>query len=294
MAAAIPLLLVSGALGWLVTNGGSSADKAAAPRPASGTGAANLGDRGGLEAADGGDVTGASGGLGGSSGDLSKIERAGRIGLVVPDGEFGKSDDRVAAIASANGGFVFSSSIQGDRQGTMVLRIPARRLDAVMSELRNMATRVESESTTGNDVTAQFVDLRARERILKVRRTVLLRLQDNATNLADTLRLEDQLDAVQLKIEQIQGQVAFINNQVAQATLRVSMREQDVTSAPNPDAGKPSLGHSLHLAVRGFLSVIGFVIVGLGYLLPIGAVLALLWGAWVLARRYISRRPSSA
>jgi hypothetical protein len=237
---------------------------------------------------------GTPGGLGAPSGDLSKIERAGQIGLVVSDGDFGMANDRVAAIANANGGFVFSSSIRGDRQGTMVLRIPARRLDAVMSSLRKMATRVESESTTGNDVTAQFVDLRARERILKVRRTVMLRLQENATNLADTLRLQDQLDAVQLKIEQIQGQVAFINNQVAQATLRVSLREQDVAGTVEPDVGKPSLGHSLHLAVRGFLNIIGFVIVGLGYLLPIGALVGLVWGAWLLVRRYISRRPSSA
>jgi uncharacterized protein DUF4349 len=303
-AVVVPILLVAGTIGGIASLSNTSDDNAAGSAasasragqhaylglefgrepgtPPPGAGPSPVGGEGG------GGTLGEThtNGLGASSGDLSKIIRNGEIGVVVPNDAFGDAVDRVGRVARANGGFVLSSRIQGNQRGTLVLRIPARRFDQAIETLRRIGTAVEFETITGQDVTAQFVDLTARARILAVRKTVLIRLQADATTLEETLRLQGQLDDVQLKIEQIQGQVRFINDQVAEATLKVSLREQDA-AAPEieTDVDKPSLGHSFELGTKGFLDVIGFVIVGLGYLVPVGVVVGVMWAVWYLARR---------
>jgi uncharacterized protein DUF4349 len=280
-AVVIPILLVAGAIGGIARLSSNSENANGVAAQASGTPQEVVPGVGGV-GADGGPVPRANPS---ASGDLSKIIRNGEIGVVVANGGFGGAVDRVGRVARANGGFVLSSRIRGNRSGTLVLRIPARRFDRAIETLRGIGTDVEFETITGEDVTAQFVDLTARERILAVRKSVLIRLQADATTLEETLRLQGQLDDVQLKIEQIQGQIRFINNQVAEATLTVSLREQDAAAQTETDVDKPSLGHSFELGIKGFLNVIGFVIVGLGYLVPVGVVLGTLWAFWYIARR---------
>ena len=68
--------------------------------------------------------------------------------------------------------------------------------------------------------------------------------------------MQRQLDNVQLQIEQIQGNLNFINDQVAEATVRVDLHEQN--SAPDVESNmveNPSLGSAWDRAVQGFLNV---------------------------------------
>jgi hypothetical protein len=91
---------------------------------------------------------------------------------------------------------------------------------------------------------------------------------------------------VQLRIEQIQGQLSFIKDQVAESTLRVSVQERNApkqrtqTQVDNPD-----LGSSFDLGVQGFLRIVGAVIVGLGYLIPLTVLGMIVWFAVWFARR---------
>ena len=52
------------------------------------------------------------------------------------------------------------------------------------------------------------------------------------------------------------------------------------------DVDNPDLGSSFDLAVQGFLRIVGAVIIGLGYLIPITVLGALVWLAvWLFRRR---------
>ena len=96
--------------------------------------------------------------VGGQQQDLSKIVRDGRIGIVVPDDEFGDAVGDLTFIAEQYGGFVLSSSTNNDRSGTFVLRIPAKRFDRAVGDIRDLATRVRFQEVRGDDVTAEFID----------------------------------------------------------------------------------------------------------------------------------------
>jgi hypothetical protein len=219
--------------------------------------------------------------------DLSKIVRDGRIGIVVADDAFGDTVGELTFIAERHGGFVLSSSTDNDRSGTFVLRIPARRFDRARDDIRDLATRVRFEEVRGDDVTAEFIDSQARLRILKTRRELLFDLFQQADTTDEILGMSSQLDDVTLRIEQIQGQLRFLKDQVAESTLRVSIQEQNAPAVTGePDVDNPDLGSSFDLGVQGFLRIVGAVIVGLGYLIPITAFAAIVWMAvWFVRRR---------
>lgn len=293
IAATISLLLVAGLIGWLAT-GGTSATSAERNPFAVATGTVT--DQGGPAAGAPSPVPGVAqsgGGLGPPTpstppvGDLTKIIRDGSIAIEVPRGDFSKGFDAVTRIADANGGFVLSSQTRGQRAGALTLRIPAKRFDRAMVALRAVGV-VQAQSITGRDVTAEFVDLHARLLNLIGQRTVLRNLMSRATTIADTITVESHLQGVQLQIEQIQGQLNVIDDQVAEATVRVDLHEKATPRpSPAPSVRNPSLGRAWHRAVQGFLNVVSAVVVGLGYLVP---VLVLALAGWLLALAVRRRR----
>ena len=225
---------------------------------------------------------------GGQQQDLSKIVRDGRIGIVLPDDGFGEAVGDLTFIAEQHGGFILSSETQNDRSGTFVLRIPAQRFDRALADVRELAFRVRFQQIRGDDVTAEFIDYQARLRILQARRALLFDLFQQAGTTDEILRMSGQLDDVQLRIEQLQGQLRFINDQVSESTLRVAMQERNAPKevVPETEVDNPDLGSSFDLAVQGFLRILGAVIVGLGYLIPLTVLGALVWFAvWLLRRR---------
>ncbi|HEY6566718.1 MAG TPA: DUF4349 domain-containing protein [Actinomycetota bacterium] len=219
--------------------------------------------------------------------NLSKIVRDGRIEIVVANGEFDQNVTAVSRIAGNNGGIVLSSSTVDGRAGTFTLRIPAKRFDLTMDALRGLGT-VKLDQITGEDVTAEFIDLQARLQILTDRRDLLLELQADATTSGEILRYAGLIDNVQFEIEKIQGNLNFLKDQVAEATIKVGLREQDAPEneeeSPS-DVDKPSLSQAFDYATQGFLRVLGAVVVGLGYLIPLGVLVLLGWLVFRLVRR---------
>jgi hypothetical protein len=222
--------------------------------------------------------------------DLSKIIRDGSIAVVVADGEFPQKVTAVTRIANNNGGFVLTSSSRDGSSGTFTLRIPDHHFDRAMDQLRELGN-VKADQVTGQDVTAEYLDLRTRLDILTDRRELLRNLQADAASSSEILRFAGLIDQVQFEIEKIQGQLNFIHDQVSEATIKVSLREQDAPAEEsNSDTDNPSIGRAFDLALQGFLRVLGAVVVGLGYLIPIGVIALVGW----LVVRLVRRRDRAA
>jgi hypothetical protein len=294
---AAAFLVVAGAIGFVASGSGDDSSPASADGPQEVGGAvAGDGDAGVAPSGEepfapspipdeGGSVTPGRRGLDALQ-DLSKIIRDGRIGVVVQDGTFGEAVGDLTFIAEQHGGFILTSSTQNERSGTFVLRIPAKRFDDTVGDVRRLGT-VRFQEIKGNDVTAEFIDSQARLRILLARKALLFDLFQQADTTEEILRLAGQLDDVQLRIEQLQGQLRFLNDQVAESTLRVSIQERNAPKArTETEVDNPDLGSSFDLGVQGFLRIVGAVIIGLGYLIPITAIVAIVWiPVWFVRRR---------
>jgi uncharacterized protein DUF4349 len=222
--------------------------------------------------------------------DLSKIIRDGQIAVTIDDGTFKAKAGSVAHIAAVNGGSILSSSTEGGDSGSFTVRVPAANFDKAMVQLSQLGT-VDSSASQGQDVTAQYVDLKAHMKIYLSRRKVLFGLMDKATTIGQSLALQNQLDQVQLKIDQITGQINYINKQVAESTIKVDLHEPGAAVAESPDAiDNPSLGRAWDRAVQGILNVLAVTLIGLGYLLP----LLIVAGIVVFVGRLVRRRRAPA
>jgi hypothetical protein len=303
VAAGVPLLVVAGLVGWVASSGfpggsddaGSSggavrSEREAVGAPAEtvpGLGYESVRDAAGDTAATWSQASPAAGAAtvtdeqaNGSrsstatGGDLSKIVRTGSIAVVLENGTFDRGFARVIRIAGTNGGFVLSSTTRDqETRGTVVVRVPSKRFDTTMASLRQVGS-VASMTVQGEDVTAEYIDLQARLDILQDRRTLLRELQSQATTSAEILRLAGLIEDVQLEIERIQGRLNYLQDQVAISTIRVELREQDAPSGtdPGPTVETPSLVEAIERGWAGFVQMVSFVIVGLGYLLPVAII----------------------
>ena len=107
-----------------------------------------------------------------------------------------------------------------------------------------------------------------------------------ATTIQETITVQNRLSAVELQVEQIQGQLNFIDDQVTEATVRVEIHEKDAAPVQQTsDVENPSLGTAWDRSVQGFLNIVAAVVIGLGYLLPLGVLGLVVWLLTVVVRR---------
>jgi hypothetical protein len=253
-----------------------------------------------------GTLTGADKALPSSRGDVSGVPEIGpqivqtsSVRLSVQRGRFDETVDEARSIAAGLAGFVVSSSAsQGSAQrlvrGTLVLRIPARNYAEAMKALASLG-RVEARRENGQDVSQEYVDLRARTRQLQAVESQLLELLDRANTVGAALAVQQQLSQVQLDLEQTRGRLQYLDDQVAFSTISLDLHERvlPVTSSGGDRFG---IVDAWSKAAAGFLAVLGWTFVVLATAAPLVLILAIaLFLARVALRkrlRWPSRRPA--
>jgi len=222
-----------------------------------------------------------------SVGDLALIVKTGRLSIVVERDTFATRMQDAMDVAVSNDGYVQSTTTQGDRFGSLIIRVPSDRFETTIRELKELGTKVEGQTISGDDVTAEYVDLRARLHIAKARRVVLERLMNKAVSIEQTIRVQNALDDVQLRIEQYQGSMNVLEDKVTEATIRLQIREPGVQPLERK-VENPSIPGAFDRAVAGFFAVIAGAVIGLGYLIPVLVFGVALFFAIRFARRRLA------
>ena len=221
------------------------------------------------------------------------VVRTASLDLIVPDTE--RALDNIQAMARELGGYVVSveaHQYQKGRQATVTLRIPAETLDSALDRLRAMATTVRRESVSGQDVTDQYVDLQSRLRHLEAKEKQLLEFLDRAEDTEAVLAVYEHLSATQAEIEQVRGRMQYLENQVALATVTVSLTPDAMAQPLETGWNLPGTVRS---AVEALLNVLEFFIKALIYIviviLPALILIALpIAGIFLLVRWLVRRR----
>ena len=214
------------------------------------------------------------------------IVRNGNMSLSVKD--VVDTRDKIAQLAVRIDGYVVSSSIFGREdgmRGNISIRVPDKQFDPALVELRSLAVRVESESTTSQDVTEQYVDLGARLKVAEATESQYLALLDKAKTVEETLKIYDALSQVRREIEQIKGQMQYLERTSSMSLIAVQL--QPVATAKPLVSARWSAWETLKSAVRGIVIFgQGLVSIAIWLLifLPIwGTILGILF--WRLRRR---------
>jgi hypothetical protein len=211
-----------------------------------------------------------------------RVIKTAEIRVEVPKDEFRESVQESVNIAQRSGGFVNSTTINEDSDsGSVTIRVPSESFETALGALKEIGD-VSSETISGTDVTQEFVDLEARKRNLEAQETVLLNLMDDAKTVSATIRVQRELQPVQLEIERLQGRINYLEDQTAMSTITVSFGPAGA-AAPQP---ANAFERAWENAKDTFVAVGTALVVGAGFVIPIAILLALV----ALAVRWLRPR----
>ena len=164
----------------------------------------------------------------------AQIKRA-ELTVQLTSAQFRTGVAQATQLPGSVGGFVQSSQIGGGnpidakhnepRFAVVVMRVPAARFDDVRGRLGGLGKLV-NENISGEEVSAQLVDLQARATSLLLQEEAYKKLFNAATKIQDIITVQERLTEVRTQIEQISAQKTNLGNQVAMSTITVNLQEK--------------------------------------------------------------------
>ncbi|MXY22209.1 MAG: DUF4349 domain-containing protein [Dehalococcoidia bacterium] len=145
--------------------------------------------------------------------------------------------DDIARIADEAGGWMVSSDHSLKHAGSISIRVPATGLDSVVETLRDLATDVESETNSSQDVTDEYYDLQSRLKNQRATEEALIKLLEKAEHVQYALEVQRELTNVQENIERMLGRIKLLEETSAYSliTVRLSLAPVGMSVDAGPD-----------------------------------------------------------
>jgi len=215
----------------------------------------------------------------------NRIVRKATVDLEVGKGKLNETVSRATDVVTRHRGTYVSASTsvpdKGAAHGQVAFHVPVDAFEATLDELKGLGTYRGEQSST-EDVTGQYVDLRAQLAAWRAQERVYLRLLDRAKSISDVISVQSQLEQVQSNINRLQGQVDFIEGESSFSTIQLDLSEPGA-AAPTEPRGRFASAWSTAVAGLGVMGAAALV--ALIWALPVAALALLVWLALRGARR---------
>jgi hypothetical protein len=187
------------------------------------------------------------------------IVRNAYLDLVVRDTE--AALDEINNVVDDLGGYVVQLSVSqygGAKRGSVQLRVPAEKLDEALDAFRGLATEVQSEDVSAQDVTDEYVDLQSRLRSKEATEAKLLEFLEEAEDTEAALSVYAQLERIQTDIEVFKGRMQYLEQSAAMSSVSISLTPDEL--AQPIELGGWNLGAAWRDAVEGLDAVFRFLV----------------------------------
>lgn len=230
-----------------------------------------------------------------SSGSLAALVPPAANRMVIKDAtltlevtSLASSMSAISQMAADQGGYVLESSTNGfdDRQtASLRLAVPADKFEATLERLRQLSSRVVSEQASGQDVSADYVDLQTRLTNLEATSARVREFLAEAKTVEESLNVNAELSRLEGEIAQIKGQMTYYEGRSAYSTIGLSLTQVGADPTPEPtavwDPGK-ALSRATDNAGRlsqGLYDAFVYIVIGFAPLWAPGLifVLGLVW-----------------
>lgn len=191
-----------------------------------------------------------------------------RISLETPDIDGTLS--KIRSSAERYGGYIAGSSRSTyGMQATaeITIRVPKDVFHRAVQEIESYG-KILDESMTSEDVTEEYIDLKARLSSLEKEEERLHEILDLAGTVEEILAIERELARVRGEIESLQGRIKYLEQSVALSVITVRLVE------PPPPFTPPGInwGEILETALHGFFAVLRGLIILIVSLLPLAII----------------------
>jgi hypothetical protein len=206
----------------------------------------------------------------------------------------------VSDLAREFGGFVVSSNLYQSStslgkqvpEANIVIRVPSERLDEALTRIKKDAVDIQYENRSGQDVTDQYVDLQARLKAKQAAEQKLLEIMDQALKAEDVLNIYMQVQNVQTEIEQLKGQIKYLEDSAALSAISVRLIAEEGTQpiAVGPWKPEGAAKAAIQDLVIFFQNFVEFLIRFVLYTLPALVLIAIPLLILYLVVRAVYRR----
>ncbi|MFI5686551.1 DUF4349 domain-containing protein [Streptomyces sp. NPDC051636] len=206
-----------------------------------------------------------------------------------------KALDEARATAENAGGYVGDETISRDSSGhertRVVLRVPTARYDEVLTDLEG-AGKLVHRTAKAQDVTDQVVDVDSRIKSQRASVARVRELMDRAGKLSDVVTLEGELSSREADLEALLAQQASLKDRTSLATITLSLSQTPVKKAAHDDSA--GFADALAGGWHAFVTMLRWIALALGAVLPFAVLAALLVLLWLRVVRPRLPRPAAA
>jgi len=159
------------------------------------------------------------------------VIKTGTLSLLVQDVR--QSVSKMQELAVGLAGFVVDSqtTIVDEKKGTLqaavTIRVPEGKFDEALQTLKKEAIKVESEKTSGQDVTEEYTDLQSRLKNLEATEAQLLKIMERAGEIKDVLSVQQELTRVRGQIETTKGRIKFLEGSANMSRITVHFSTEE-------------------------------------------------------------------
>jgi hypothetical protein len=234
------------------------------------------------------------------------------LSIVVADPQ--KKMDAINQLAKDLGGYLISMDMSQvyisnggmAPQGRISIRVPATSLDNALSQIKTGVVDVQSENRSGQDVTSQYVDLQSQltnlERAEKDLQDIMDEAKNNpgndsTTKTQDVLNVYNQLVGIRGQIEQIKGQMKYLEETTSTSAINVTLIAEETIKPIEIGGWKPQgvARDAIQALVKFLQGFVNFIIYLALLILPIlivifGPLALIVWGIVALVKRRKAKR----
>ncbi|MDG4950388.1 DUF4349 domain-containing protein [Weeksellaceae bacterium KMM 9724] len=105
------------------------------------------------------------------------------------------------------------------------IRVPKQNFDGFLDEVLKGAQRIDHKTISVEDVTEEFVDVKARLKTKRELEARYLELLKKANTVSEMLEIEKQIGELQSELESYEGRIKYLQSQVQYSTLNLEYYE---------------------------------------------------------------------
>lgn len=199
------------------------------------------------------------------------------ISIVVSDVE-GRMKN-IQVMAQQMGGFVVSSNLYQSYtsnyvevpEAQIVIRVPSENLEEALEQIKKDVVEVQNETRSGQDVTAEYVDLKSRLKNLEAAEAQLDEIMQTATETEDVVNIFNQLVYYREQIEMVKGQMKYYEEAAALSaiTIRIIAEEKEQPIVIGKWEPKGVARDAIQDLIYFYQNFVDFVIRFVIYILPV-------------------------
>ncbi|HZJ82405.1 MAG TPA: DUF4349 domain-containing protein, partial [Clostridia bacterium] len=234
--------------------------------------------------------------VGGKRSSIQKIITNASLRVYAEDA--GQVADSIESKVKELDGYIAESYRGEDSGGKLYVnieaKIPAEKFSIFIDYIEKQG-KVKNKDTTTQDITEEYYDIKSRLSHAEKQETQLLKIMGDAKTIDEILQVQQSLDSIQERIEQLKGKINLWDQLVSLSTIQIYVenesklvgdREDDTRVISFEEIGR-GIKNGIISTFKFTVNVLGYLVIAFFYLLIPGTlvIVIILIIRWILKRR---------